>query len=130
MKTFEKYSGIINHPTIINIKMKLIDHKYEVLEFLARGGYGEVYLARDTRCSSYDTVVLKEFKSLKHFEKEHNTMIGLNKRQIDGIPKLLASAQEPPSYYLAYEYLGESLMEIVKEITIPLSSKSVSMIAI
>ncbi|WP_017655314.1 serine/threonine protein kinase [Fortiea contorta] len=103
---------------------KLLDHRYQVIRVLATGGFGQTYIAQDTRrpgnpiCvvkhlkpASSDPKVFDTAKRLFHSEAETLEHLG-NHHQI---PRLLAYFDENQEFYLVQEFiegntLGEELL--------------------
>ncbi|AFZ47533.1 serine/threonine protein kinase [Cyanobacterium stanieri PCC 7202] len=100
-----------------------INGRYEILETLGRGGFGETFLAKDTQMPSEKFVVIKKLQPLdnnsinlelvqKLFAKEAQVLeqLGQNCSQI---PTLYAYIVEDEQFYLIQEHIeGESLAEI------------------
>ncbi|MBW4642775.1 MAG: protein kinase [Goleter apudmare HA4340-LM2] len=103
---------------------KLLDHRYQVIRVLATGGFGQTYIAQDTRrpgnpiCvvkhlepASSDPRVFETAKRLFHSEAETLEHLG-NHGQI---PRLLAYFDENQEFFLVQEFieghtLGEELL--------------------
>jgi serine/threonine-protein kinase len=100
---------------------KLLDHRYQVIRVLAAGGFGQTYIAEDTRrpgnpvCvvkhlkpASSDPRVFETAKRLFHSEAETLEHLG-NHGQI---PRLLAYFDENQEFYLVQEFIeGQTLGE-------------------
>jgi serine/threonine protein kinase, bacterial len=100
---------------------KLLDHRYQVIRVLAAGGFGQTYIAQDTRrpgnpiCvvkhlkpASSDPRVFDTAKRLFHSEAETLEQLG-NHHQI---PRLLAYFDENQEFYLVQEFIeGHTLTE-------------------
>ncbi|MBD2342281.1 protein kinase [Calothrix sp. FACHB-156] len=100
---------------------KLLDHRYQVIEVLATGGFGQTYIAQDTRrpgnpiCvvkhlkpSSSDPKVFETAKRLFNSEAETLEVLGNH----DQIPRLLAYFDENQEFYLVQEFIeGNTLSE-------------------
>ncbi|AUC60193.1 serine/threonine protein kinase, bacterial [Cyanobacterium sp. HL-69] len=101
----------------------LLINRYEVIDTLGKGGFGETFLAKDTQMPSKKFVVIKKLKPLhdqtdnldflqKLFQKEAQVLeqLGQNCTQI---PTLYASFTEDGQFYLIQEHIeGESLADI------------------
>ncbi|AKG22767.1 serine/threonine protein kinase [Calothrix sp. 336/3] len=103
---------------------KLLDHRYQVIRVLATGGFGETYIAQDTKrpgnpmCvvkhlkpASTDPKVFDTAKRLFHSEAETLEKLGSHPQ----IPRLLAYFDENQEFYLVQEFveghpLGEELI--------------------
>lgn len=93
---------------------KLLDRRYRVLRTLAKGGFGETYVAEDTRLpgnpqcvvkhlkpSSTNTQLLENAKRLFLIEAETLQKLGKH----DQIPQLLAYFEENREFYLVQELI-------------------------
>ncbi|MGH7997999.1 MAG: protein kinase domain-containing protein, partial [Brasilonema sp.] len=103
---------------------KLLDHRYQVIRVLATGGFGETYIAQDTKRPGKPTCVVKHLKpanseakmfdtAKRLFQSEAETLeqLGIH----DQIPRLLAYFDENQEFYLVQEFveghpLGEELL--------------------
>ncbi|BAY26611.1 serine/threonine protein kinase [Calothrix sp. NIES-2100] len=100
---------------------KLLDHRYQVIKVLATGGFGQTYIAQDTRrpgnpiCvvkhlqpTSSDPRVFDTAKRLFNIEAETLEILGKH----DQIPRLLAYFDENQQFYLVQEFIeGNTLSE-------------------
>ncbi|BAT52083.1 Serine/Threonine protein kinase [Nostoc sp. NIES-3756] len=100
---------------------KLLDHRYQVIRVLATGGFGQTYIAEDTRRPGNPTCVVKHLqpatsdprvfetaKRLFHSEAETLEKLGHH----DQIPRLLAYFDENQEFYLVQEFIdGHTLTE-------------------
>ncbi|MBW4563506.1 MAG: protein kinase [Mojavia pulchra JT2-VF2] len=100
---------------------KLLDNRYQVIRVLATGGFGQTYIAQDTRrpgnpmCvvkhlkpTSSDPRVFDTAKRLFHSEAETLERLGHH----DQIPRLLAYFDENQEFYLVQEFIeGNTLNE-------------------
>jgi serine/threonine-protein kinase len=93
---------------------KLLDNRYQVIQVLAKGGFGQTYIAQDTRrpgnpiCvvkhlkpTSSDPKVFETAKRLFHNEAETLERLGYH----DQIPRLLAYFDENQEFFLVQEYI-------------------------
>ncbi|MBW4633830.1 MAG: protein kinase [Iphinoe sp. HA4291-MV1] len=93
---------------------KLLDHRYRVLRVLATGGFGETYIAQDTKRPGNPICVVKHLKPanpeakmfdtakrLFHSEAETLEKLGYH----DHIPRLLAYFDEKQEFYLVQEFV-------------------------
>ncbi|MCP6757624.1 MAG: serine/threonine protein kinase [Fischerella sp. CENA71] len=93
---------------------KLLDHRYQVIRVLATGGFGETYIAEDTKrpgnpiCVvkhlkpvSTDPAIFDTAKRLFHIEAETLEKLGNH----DQIPRLLAYFDENQEFYLVQEFI-------------------------
>ncbi|MBN3941594.1 serine/threonine protein kinase [Nostoc sp. NMS9] len=102
---------------------KLLDHRYQVIRVLAMGGFGQTYIAQDTRRPGNPICVVKHLKpgtdprvfdtAKRLFNSEAETLEKLGNH--DQIPRLLAYFDENQEFYLVQEYieghtLGEELI--------------------
>jgi serine/threonine-protein kinase len=100
---------------------KLLDHRYQVVRVLATGGFGQTYIAQDTRRPGNPICVVKHlqpassdprvFETAKRlFNSEAETLERLGHH--DQIPRLLAYFDENQEFYLVQEYIeGHTLTE-------------------
>ncbi|QLE58729.1 serine/threonine protein kinase [Nostoc sp. TCL26-01] len=100
---------------------KLLDYRYKVIRVLATGGFGQTYIAEDTRrpgnpiCvvkhlqpANSDPRVFETAKRLFHNEAETLEKLGHH----DQIPRLLAYFDENQEFYLVQEFIdGHTLTE-------------------
>ena len=101
---------------------KLLNNRYEILEQIGEGGFGETLLAKDTQMPSYRYCVIKQLKPVtddpetyeliqERFQREAATLeqLGTYHQQI---PTLYAYFQENHYFYLIQEWIeGETLSE-------------------
>ncbi len=103
---------------------KLLDHRYQVIRVLATGGFGQTYIAQDTRRPGNPVCVVKHLKpassdprvfdtAKRLFQSEAETLEHLGNH--DQIPRLLAYFDENQEFYLVQEFipgptLGEELV--------------------
>ena len=104
---------------------KLLNNRYQVIQVLGAGGFGETFLAEDTHLPSRRRCVIKQLKPLvdepktyqkvqQLFEREATTLefLGENSEQI---PKLFAYFSENGLFYLVQEWIqGQTLTNIVE----------------
>ncbi len=100
---------------------KLLDHRYQVIRVLATGGFGQTYIAQDTRRPGNPTCVVKHlqpatsdprvFETAKRlFHSEAETLENLGHHH--QIPRLLAYFDENQEFYLVQEFIdGHTLTE-------------------
>ncbi|OUL24043.1 protein kinase [Nostoc sp. 106C] len=100
---------------------KLLDHRYQVIRVLALGGFGQTYIAQDTRRPGNPICVVKHLKptssdprvfdtAKRLFSSEAETLELLGKH--DQIPRLLAYFDENQEFYLVQELIeGNTLSE-------------------
>jgi serine/threonine-protein kinase len=93
---------------------KLLDGRYQVLQVLSTGGFGETYIAEDTRRPGNPRCVVKHLKPLSSdpnylqtarrlFRSEAETLEQLGSH--DQIPRLLAYFEENQEFYLVQEFI-------------------------
>ncbi|NMG07161.1 serine/threonine protein kinase [Brasilonema sp. UFV-L1] len=103
---------------------KLLDHRYQVIRVLATGGFGETYIAQDTKRPGKPICVVKHLKpanseakmfdtAKRLFQSEAETLEELGSH--DQIPRLLAYFDDNQEFYLVQEFveghpLGEELL--------------------
>jgi serine/threonine-protein kinase len=100
---------------------QLLDHRYQVVSVLAVGGFGQTYIAQDTRRPGNPVCVVKHLKpsssdprifetAKRLFNSEAETLEKLGNH--DQIPRLLAYFDENQEFYLVQEYIeGHTLTE-------------------
>lgn len=103
----------------------LLNNRYQVIEVLGAGGFGETFLAEDTYMPSRRRCVIKQLKPIaandpqtyqlirQRFEREAATLEFLGEGS-DQIPKLYAYFLENGEFYLVQEWIqGQTLTQIV-----------------
>lgn len=100
---------------------KLLDHRYKVIRVLATGGFGETYIAQDTKRPGNPVCVVKHLKpanseakmfdtAKRLFQSEAETLEKLGNH--NQIPRLLAYFDENQEFYLVQEFIeGHPLSE-------------------
>ena len=99
---------------------QLLDGRYQVIDRLSRGGFGETYVAQDTRRPGHPNCVVKRLKPLlvsgfdqledirQRFHREAETLEKLGDH--DQIPRLLAHFEADGEFFLVQEFVrGHSL---------------------
>lgn len=101
------------------LRGKLLDRRYRIIRTLAKGGFGETYIAEDTRLPGNPQCVVKHLKpsssnaqllenAKRLFLTEAETLQKLGKH--DQIPQLLAYFEENREFYLVQELIsGQTL---------------------
>ncbi|MBK1987999.1 protein kinase [Sphaerospermopsis aphanizomenoides BCCUSP55] len=104
---------------------KLLNNRYQVIQVLGAGGFGETSLAEDTHLPSRRRFVIKELKPINHdpatstliqqrFEREAAILENLGETS-DQIPKLYAYFPENGKFYLVQEWIeGHTLTNIIQ----------------
>lgn len=93
---------------------KLLDGRYQVVQVLGSGGFGQTYLAQDTRRPGNPICVVKHLKpastnagvldtARRLFHSEGETLEQLGHH--DQIPRLLAYFEENQEFYLVQEFI-------------------------
>jgi serine/threonine protein kinase, bacterial len=100
---------------------KLLDHRYKIIRVLATGGFGETYIAEDTKRPGNPICVVKHLKpassdlkifdtAKRLFHSEAETLERLGNH--DQVPRLLAYFDENHEFYLVQEFIeGHTLSE-------------------
>ncbi|MEA5595425.1 protein kinase domain-containing protein [Rivularia sp. UHCC 0363] len=104
---------------------KLLNNRYQVIQVLGAGGFGETFLAEDTHLPSRRRCVIKQLKPLvddpktyekiqQLFEREATTLEFLGEGS-DQIPNLYAYFAENGLFYLVQEWIqGQTLTNIIE----------------
>ena len=102
----------------------LLNNRFQILEQLGRGGFGETFLTEDTHMPSRRRCVVKQFKpnlenqqsyavALEQFKREATVLEQLGESH-DQIPRLHGSFEEEGQFYLVQEWIeGQTLSEKV-----------------
>jgi serine/threonine protein kinase len=102
------------------VKGKILGSRYQVLEYVAEGGFGKTYLAEDTQLPGKDLCIVKQlapsFNSPKLleiarrlFKTEATTLHSLGHHP--QIPELLAYFEEAEKFYLVQQYIAGQTLE-------------------
>lgn len=103
----------------------LLNNRYQVIQVLGAGGFGETFLAEDTHMPSRRRCVIKQLKPIandpqtykmiqQRFEREAATLEYLGESS-DQVPKLYAYFSENGQFYLVQEWIyGQTLANIVE----------------
>jgi serine/threonine-protein kinase len=98
----------------------LLNHRYQVIQTLGSGGFGETFLAEDTQMPSRRRCVIKQLKPIQdnpqvyqlvqqRFQREAAILEALGDGS-DQIPRLYAYFSENGQFYLVQEYIqGQTL---------------------
>ena len=102
----------------------LIGGRYQIINNLGKGGFGETFLARDTHLPSQKLIVIKRLQKLNHeqtvsvdiitdlFKKEAKVLEDLG-QHCPHIPTLYAYFVENDRFYLVQEYIeGQTLVDL------------------
>jgi serine/threonine protein kinase, bacterial len=101
-----------------------LNNRYQVIQILAEGGFGQTFLAEDTYMPSRRRCVIKQLKLINNdpqayqiiqqrFEREAATLEYLGEHNIQ-IPKLYAYFLENGQFYLVQEWIqGQTLRDVV-----------------
>lgn len=104
---------------------KLLNNRYQIIQVLGAGGFGETSLAEDTHLPSRRRCVIKELKPIAHdpttwkiiqerFEREATILENLGENS-DQIPKLYAYFPENGKFYLVQEWIeGQTLSSMIQ----------------
>ena len=107
------------------MKGKILGSRYQVIEYIAEGGFGRTYLAQDTQLPDRDLCVVKQLSpsfnapnllkiARRLFKTEAAALHSLGHHP--QIPELLAYFEEAGKFYLVQQYIkGQTLdRELVK----------------
>jgi serine/threonine-protein kinase len=106
------------------VKGKILGSRYQVLEYIAEGGFGRTYLAQDTQLPRKDLCIVKQLApsfnapklltiARRLFKSEATALHSLGHHP--QIPKLLAYFEEEEKFYLVQQYIPGQTLD--KEIT-------------
>jgi serine/threonine-protein kinase len=106
------------------VKGKILGSRYQVLEYIAEGGFGRTYLAQDTQLPGRDFCIVKQLApsfnapklltiARRLFKSEATALHSLGHHP--QIPKLLAYFEEEEKFYLVQQYIPGQTLD--KEIT-------------
>jgi serine/threonine protein kinase len=106
------------------VKGKILGSRYQVLEYIAEGGFGKTYLAQDTQLPEKDLCIVKQLApsfndpkllavARRLFKTEAAALYRLGDHP--QIPKLLAYFEEDEKFYLVQQYIAGQTLD--KEIT-------------
>ncbi len=113
----------------------LLNNRYQIIQVLAAGGFGETYLAEDTYMPSRRRCVIKQLKPVtndpqmyqliqQRFQREAATLEALGEGS-DQIPKLYAYFLEDGQFHLVQEWIqGQTITDKVESVG-PLSETAV-----
>jgi serine/threonine protein kinase, bacterial len=105
--------------------MTLLNNRYQVIQVLGAGGFGETFLAEDTYMPSRRRCVIKQLKPISNdpqtyqliqqrFEREAATLEYLGEAN-DQIPQLYAYFSENGLFYLVQEWVhGQTLTNVIQ----------------
>ncbi|MBE9006648.1 protein kinase [Fortiea sp. LEGE XX443] len=103
----------------------LLNNRYQVIQVLGAGGFGETFLAEDTHMPSRRRCVIKQLKPIandpqtyemiqQRFEREAATLEHLGDSS-DQIPRLHAYFSENGQFYLVQEWIhGQTLTNLIE----------------
>ncbi|MEA5563937.1 protein kinase domain-containing protein [Anabaena sp. UHCC 0399] len=103
----------------------LLNNRYQVIQVLGAGGFGETFLAEDSHMPSRRRCVIKQLKPIandpqayqmiqQRFEREAATLEYLGEHS-DQIPKLHAYFLENGQFYLVQEWIqGQTLRDLLE----------------
>lgn len=100
---------------------KLLDRRYQVVQVLGRGAFGQTYIALDTRRPGQPKCVVKHLKPAKNtperletarrlFLSEAETLEELGNH--DQVPRLLAYFEEEDDFFLVQEFIDGQPLKV------------------
>jgi serine/threonine protein kinase, bacterial len=104
----------------------LLNNRYQILQTLGGGGFGETFLAEDTQMPSRRRCVIKQLKPIidnpkiyelvqERFQREAATLEDLGEHN-NQIPRLYAYFQSDSKFYLVQEWIeGDTLTTLLKK---------------
>ncbi|HEY9829839.1 MAG TPA: protein kinase [Stenomitos sp.] len=106
-KTVENYN-------MVDMIGQLLARRYQILQILGAGAFGQTYVAQDTHIPGNPTCVVKHLKpattspklletARELFQREAQTLVKLGKHE--QIPQLLAYFEEDQEFYLVQEFI-------------------------
>ncbi|MEL6353819.1 MAG: serine/threonine-protein kinase [Cyanobacteria bacterium J06627_28] len=109
--------------------------RYQILEVLGAGGFGETYRSKDTQRPGNPVCVVKQLKIVSDNPKSHHLARRLFEAEAvvlgelgehDQIPRLLAYFEVQQTFYLVQEMIKGDLLRDVLSRSRPLSQKAVA----
>lgn len=105
--------------------LKLLNNRYQLVQALATGGFGQTFLAEDTHLPSRRRCVIKQLKPIAHNPKVYQLVQERFQREAaileklgnsnDQIPDLYAYFEEALQFYLVQEWIeGQTLTEKIQ----------------
>ena len=95
-------------------KIKDIWEKYMKIELIGRGGYADVYRAKNINTGEY--VAIKEIKKIKFDNKKILNEIEIMKKlKSENSVSLIETIETLDSYFIIYEYCYMILEEYIKK---------------
>ncbi|PSB10017.1 hypothetical protein C7B62_10900 [Pleurocapsa sp. CCALA 161] len=102
------------------MKGRILGSRYQVLEYIAEGGFGRTYLAQDTQLPAKDLCIVKQLApsfndpklleiARRLFKSEAAALHNLGNHP--QIPKLLAYFEEAEKFYLVQQYISGQTLE-------------------
>ena len=104
---------------------QILDSRYRIIKYIAKGGFGKTYLAEDIQLPGKDKCVVKQLYpsvddanfikiARRLFKTEAETLHNLGTH--DRIPRLLAYFEEDEKFYLVQQYIeGHTLSHELEE---------------
>jgi len=120
------------------VKGKILGSRYQVIEYIAEGGFGRTYLAQDTQLPDKDLCVVKQLSptfnapklleiARRLFKTEATALHSLGHHP--QIPELLAYFEETGNFYLVQQYIqGQTLDKELAEDSLWSSAKAIALL--
>ena len=98
----------------------VLDRRYQIIESLDRGGFGQTFLAQDTKRPGHPICVVKQLKPSFYDPELINKARELFNREAESlqklgehgqIPRLLAYFEEDQEFYLVQEYIKGTTLD-------------------
>jgi serine/threonine protein kinase len=97
--------------------MTVINNKYQIIDKIGNGSFGEIYKGQNIRTKEYVAIkiesTLNNFKLLKNESKIYQYLNGC-----EGVPRVKWYGKDDKYYYMVIELLGESLQDYINKVNV------------